>query len=986
MPMHTSDTRLQHLDCLKKLGWLGFDVTHMGDPDGYLLSPCCEHGYRVVYGPRPKLDWERAKTGMTRNQDPSTKSGGSLEGVWNWEDSQGGDQASFFTHEQRLGNDGSWVLIAGARQDASGAPIDAYAKWWATSQSDADTIEEELVGAGSAGNLGSHSNPQWGGHVGQGGDWLGRRQSWRHEEHWHHAGGMFHNLRRWTKAHKNASFGGHGGGQFGASTGGIADPGLGESSGLPDLDEKFAASSIWWVKYGNRAFLGVTKCIDPLGAQQERDDHGNHGVGSNWRGLGLDDFDVNGVVPPGASAQGGYVPKILFWGGEILGAQGNAITDAAGEITGIEITDPGVSVVTDIDDSTIEIPNVSVSMPHHYKGFEATATVSTELEDIKAALPGLIKTKEEMMGELCDGYNDPIAQTFLINGIAHPDGVFVPSIDVCFQSKPEWGGQIPVFLEIRPTINGFPHSEKFIASKMLYPNKVHVASGHSVEDFALPPWESPIDHHTETVEVEGAKAVSFPNFNDEFAYTRFEFDYPHYLEPGEYSIVIRSNDSSYRCWIADTRGEAVVGDKTLAQFDDDGYEKVSGTYAKQYGGSFFRSQNGRTWTPDQWQDLMFRVNQCTFGGSKISPEIGDVDFVAGTNLDSHFEYDRLKLNMFSTIIPNRSSTKITGSIMSQKSSDSEGTLSTIEGESGSLFSETEDTGTRDMPERMKLYAGKSYGDASFKASFELSTTNPDVSPVIDARNSYIVPIRNEINSGGLRKENINISAVGSNYQNNDRFQVNGGGSTETAYFKVTVDGSDRIKSLVMCDSGGTEKTESGKGFYTSKDIVVSNSGTMGSASAGGSAFEILSEEGQEGGNAKARYVTRPVNLAAGMTARGIRVYLTAQQPYGSSMYVYHKVLAEEDAEDINRKKWKLMTRTTPDEDFFSGPQSTFEGASNLSGGVHEYVFDSDEIISYTTDAGVTYDSFKTFAIKVVTLADNPAKVPVVNSLRAIAVF
>ena len=76
---------------------------------------------------------------------------------------------------------------------------------------------------------------------------------------------------------------------------------------------------------------------------------------------------------------------------------------------------------------------------------------------------------------------------------------------------------------------------------------------------------------------------------------------------------------------------------------------------------------------------MFRVNQCTFGGSKLSPELGDVDFVAGTNLDTTFEYDRLKLNMFSTIIPNRSSTKITGSIMSQKSSDSEGTLSAIGG-------------------------------------------------------------------------------------------------------------------------------------------------------------------------------------------------------------------------------------------------------------------------------------------------------------------
>lgn len=980
MPMHTSDTRLQHLDCLKKLGWLGFDVTHMGDPDGYLLSPCCEHGYRATYGPRAKLDWERAKTGMTQNQDPSAESGGNLEGVWNWSDAQGGDQASFFTHEQRMGNDGSWVLVAGATQTGDGPPIDADAKWWATSQSDVDTIEEELVGAGQAGNLGTSQ-----GSAGNAGNWLGQKYRTRHEEHWHHHGGMFHNLRRWTKAHENSAFTGHGAGH-GIDSGGIPDPGLGESSGLPDIEQGFAVSSVWWIKYGNRAFLGLTKCIDPLGANQERDDHGNHGVGSNWRGLGLDDFDITGVVSPGASAAGGYVPKILFWGGEIIGAQGDAITDASGQITGIEITDPGVTVVTDVVDSTIEIPNVSVSMPHHYKGFEATALVSTELEDIKAALPGVIKSKSEMMALICDGYNDPIAQTFLVNGLAHPDGVFVPHIDICFQSKPQWGGNLPVFLEIRPTINGFPHSEKLIASKMLYPNQVRVASGHTSDDSGLPPWESPIDHHTETVESEASDAVSFPNFDDEYAYTRFEFDYPQYLEPGEYAIVVRSNDSSYRCWIADTRGEAVVGDNTLDQFDDDGYEKVSGTYAKQYGGSFFRSQNGRTWSPDQWQDLMFRVNQCVFGGTRLAPETGDVKFAAGTGLPADFEYDRLKLNMFSALIPNRSSTKITGTIRSQKSSDTEGTLSDLEGGSGTLFSETEETGTRDMPERMKLYAGKTYSDASFEAFFKLSTTNPDVSPVIDARNSYIVPIQNIINSGGLRAENINISAVGSNYTNNDRFQVNGGGSTETAYFKVTVDGSNKIASLVMCEVGGTTATESGKGFHTSKDILVSNAVSPSSASAGGSSFEILSEEGQEGGNAKVRYITRSVTLAAGMTARGIRVYLTAQQPYGSRIYVYHKILAEEDAEDINRKKWKLMSRTTPDEDFFSGPQSTFASASNISGGVNEYVFDSDEIITYTTDAGVTYDSFRTFAVKIVTMADNYAQVPVLNSFRAIAVF
>ena len=87
MPMHTSDTRLSHLDCLMKLGWLSFDATHMGEPDGYLLTPCCIHGFRGVYSPRSKLDWTRVVAGdhggaeayMNRWTDPVRKDSVGLE-------------------------------------------------------------------------------------------------------------------------------------------------------------------------------------------------------------------------------------------------------------------------------------------------------------------------------------------------------------------------------------------------------------------------------------------------------------------------------------------------------------------------------------------------------------------------------------------------------------------------------------------------------------------------------------------------------------------------------------------------------------------------------------------------------------------------------------------------------------------------------------------------------------------------------------------
>ena len=151
MPMHTSDTRLSHLDCLVRSGWLSFDVTHMGEPDGFLLSPCCIHGYRAVWGSRPKIEWEIATTAGPSGQ------GSGYQSPWKTSDIE------YFTKEQRMGKDGSWVLLAGASQEGDGPPIDAQAKWWVTSQSDADTIEEEFKGAGAEGTggryLGTYTRP-----------------------------------------------------------------------------------------------------------------------------------------------------------------------------------------------------------------------------------------------------------------------------------------------------------------------------------------------------------------------------------------------------------------------------------------------------------------------------------------------------------------------------------------------------------------------------------------------------------------------------------------------------------------------------------------------------------------------------------------------------------------------------------------------------------------------------------------------------------
>ena len=563
MPMHTADTRLSHLDCLQKLGWLSFDVTHMGEPDGYLLSPCCEHGYRAVWSPRPKMEWTRAFTqigGQVVRQgfndftpgaqylEPGLGGSGSvLESVWNWSDAYGGDQANFFNVEQAMGREGSWVLVAGARQDGDGPPIDAEAKWWTTTQNDADSLEEELSWWGGPhlgyAAFGGGVNPASHLYGGQGpgdyGSW-GHHLGLKHHElsniydtvtHPAHQG-----LRRWVKNEDPVT---------GSESGlGIEDPGLGQASGLPNLDAGFATDTIWWIKYGNRSFLGVNKCNDPLGANQERDDHDIHGSGSNWRGIGLPDINVNDIISAQASARGGYTPHIVFYGGDVRGAKGTAIVDDSGNITGINITDPGATVITDAQQDSIEAPLTAVSMPNHYTGFDAKAKISTNPAEIKSVLPDLFKSKYELLSECSGGYNDPIAQTFMVSARRYPDGIFVPSIDICFASRPRFGIYDPVYLELRPTLNGFPSADKIIASKVLYPHSVNVSPGVDYDEMPFPPWENPIHH---SLGGSRERRADYPAFDNAFGYTRFVFRYPIYLEAGqEYAIIVRSNNTDYK--------------------------------------------------------------------------------------------------------------------------------------------------------------------------------------------------------------------------------------------------------------------------------------------------------------------------------------------------------------------------------------------------------------------------------------------------------
>lgn len=160
---------------------------------------------------------------------------------------------------------------------------------------------------------------------------------------------------------------------------------------------------------------------------------------------------------------------------------------------------------------------------------------------------------------------DPLAQTFLTD----KKGAFITSVDIYMATKDP---RAPLTVEIRTVELGTP--TLILASReaqvVLSPGQVNVSDDASIA-------------------------------------TRVTFPAPIPVLPEtEYAIVLLAPTSDkYNAWIAK------LGERTVNTQELSGPESV--IYSRQYGaGSLFKSQNGSTWTPTQFEDMKFQVNKCEF--------------------------------------------------------------------------------------------------------------------------------------------------------------------------------------------------------------------------------------------------------------------------------------------------------------------------------------------------------------------------------------
>lgn len=179
---------------------------------------------------------------------------------------------------------------------------------------------------------------------------------------------------------------------------------------------------------------------------------------------------------------------------------------------------------------------------------------------------------------IVDTLNKPktlLAQTFFVDGNNYPQGVYVKSIELFFRSIDTQN--IPITLELRPVVSGYPligegsYAYPY-ASKTIVPSSV-------IQDGVTP--------------TPGSKDGSVSSNG-----TKFTFDAPIHLLPGEHAMVLNSNSSEYSVYSAEI-GEVQIN--TGIPISE-----------QPYSGKMYKTNNNSIWAEIQGTDLMFVINRCDF--------------------------------------------------------------------------------------------------------------------------------------------------------------------------------------------------------------------------------------------------------------------------------------------------------------------------------------------------------------------------------------
>ena len=304
---------------------------------------------------------------------------------------------------------------------------------------------------------------------------------------------------------------------------------------------------------------------------------------------------------------------------------------------------------------------------------------------------------------------NPMAQSIVVDPSTYPMGLFLKDVVLWFSSKDV---NLPVSVQIRPMVNGFP------SSSVILPFSEVTLNPDSIQTSAT------------------ANAAT----SNTTTSTTFTFDSPVYLTPDEYAIVVVSNSPEYKLYTA-SHGENATGTT----------RKIS---KQPFVGSFFRPQNAGTWEAKKEEFLMMRVNRCNFSGTGGSANFARFDSSANaaSGNTANVLFQTFKTTS-STIQFSNTTTDFT--YQSYNTSNTAMGYSSLDMDQNIILANTRQLTANTLDRH----------EGQFIVNCAMSTSNSHVSPVIDVDRLSLVTIENDIDDAVISANDITITTVGAGYTN-----------------------------------------------------------------------------------------------------------------------------------------------------------------------------------------------------------------------------
>jgi hypothetical protein len=590
--------------------------------------------------------------------------------------------------------------------------------------------------------------------------------------------------------------------------------------------------------------------------------------------------------------------------------------------------------------------------------------------------------------------NDPIAQTFMIEtDMSSDSAVMASKIDLFFKEKSDTLG---VTVQLRNTVNGYP--------------------GPDVIPFA--------SVHLDSTDVNVSEDGSLP--------TTVTFDAPVALKAGqEYSVVTipDQRNPDYLIWVCKT-GLTDIASGVRVTMD-------------AATGTLFTSTNGRTWMPYMDENLKFKLYKSEFSSAtgSFSMTNKDHEFFTISSYTGKFERGENVFvsgsNLTGTISASTTSQTITGSGTSFTSTFATGEhLVYVDGSDYQVLEITNVANNTVMT--VSEYPSSANASANYYRTVSgkvdyFNTRGDPIRLILEESSAKtgLVFANNDVLIGadsGATATIESVDAIPVSYLQPQFYRSN---FTKTRTTLAATALSDGTSDYLGVDTSNIDfdnnKYFNGTATYIkSKSLAptensfvlrmnLSNTSrttldTSPFIDHGISTVDIYEhiinndttdENTNVEGAASSKYISKTVQLADGLDAEDLKIWLTAYRPPGADITVYAKFKNAADSTEFDQIPWTKLqaedrtnftSANTNRFDFkefqYSLGSTGFEAdgttvtSSATAGG--SAILESGTEFKYLDTTGAVYTNYKYFAVKIVMTSTGPHRIPRVKDMRAIA--